>query len=95
MYWHHGDLIDTVAPLLPKDAPATIHGDRITLWPEFDRRTNALGRNLAELGGAPGAKVAFYMRNMPEYTELLAACMRARLHPAAGLQPFLAGQQPR
>jgi 3-oxocholest-4-en-26-oate---CoA ligase len=79
MQWNHGDLIDAIAPMMPADAPATIHGDRIVLWPEFDKRSNSLARSLIELGGAPGAKVGFYMRNMPEYTELLAAVFRARL----------------
>ena len=78
MFWQHGDLIDAIAPLIPADAPATMHGDRITLWPEFNLRTNSLARGLIELGGEPGAKVGFYMRNMPEYTELLAACFRGR-----------------
>ena len=79
MEWQHGDLIDAIAPLIPADAPATIHGDRIIYWPEFNRRTNAMARNLIEMGIGPGAKVGFYMRNMPNYTETLAACFRARL----------------
>ena len=79
MQWNHGDLIDAIAPMIPADAPATIHGDRVILWPEFNKRTNSLARSLIELGGAPGAKVGFYMRNMPEYTELLASVFRARL----------------
>ncbi|TDI58365.1 MAG: acyl-CoA synthetase [Alphaproteobacteria bacterium] len=79
MFWNHGDLMDAIAPLIPADAPATIHGDKIVLWPEFNLRTNSLARSLIELGGTPGTKVGFYMRNMPAYTELLAACFRGRL----------------
>jgi len=79
MQWNFGDMIDAVAGVVPGTSPALIHGERIVSWSEFDRRTNNIARNLHENGAVPGDKVAFYMRNQPEYTESLAACLRGRL----------------
>src|SRR3546814_19787932 len=41
-------------------------------------RSNNIARSLAAHGLSPGAKVAFYMRNRPEYGELMAACFKGR-----------------
>ena len=79
MAWNYGDILDAIAPNLPADAPALIHGERTITWPELDRRSNNLARALIERGAKPGDKVAFYMRNRPEYMETLAACFKARL----------------
>src|SRR3546814_4089281 len=64
---------------MPKDAPALIHGDRIITWPEMSGRSNNVARALRQRGAGNGAKVAFYMRNRPEYGELMAACFKGRL----------------
>ena len=77
--WNLGDILDAIEPAMPKDAPALIHGDRIITWPEMSVRSNNLARNLRERGAGDGAKVAFYMRNRPEYGELMAACFKGRL----------------
>ena len=77
--WNFGDILDAVAPVLPADAPATIDGDRVQTWADFDRRTNNLAHQLYARGAEPGDKVAFYLRNCAEYVELLAACFKARL----------------
>ena len=29
MEWNYGDLLDAVAEIVPQDAPAAIHGERI------------------------------------------------------------------
>lgn len=79
MAWNFGDILDTIAPLLPADAPAVIHGARRIDWPEFTQRTNNLARALIAGGAKPGDKVAFYMRNRSEYVETLVACFKARL----------------
>ncbi|MFN3233465.1 MAG: acyl-CoA synthetase [Alphaproteobacteria bacterium] len=79
MEWIFGDMLDAVAAQAPADAPALIHGDRVVLWPDFDRRTNAIARAVHAHGIEPGAKVGFYMRNRPEYPEMLAAAFKARL----------------
>ena len=77
--WNFGDILDGVGPVLPAQAPALIHGDRVITQGEFVRRTNNLARALIARGAKPGDKVAFYMHNRPEYSELLAACFKARL----------------
>lgn len=79
MPWNYGDILDAIAPVLPADAPALVHGDRTITWGEKDKRTNNLARALIERGAKPGDKVAFYMRNRPEYMETLAAAFKARL----------------
>ncbi|WP_390583403.1 acyl-CoA synthetase [Erythrobacter sp. MTPC3] len=77
--WNLGDILDAIEPAMPKEAPALIHGDRIVTWPEMSVRSNNLARNLRERCAGSGAKVAFYMRNRPEYGELMAACFKGRL----------------
>jgi acyl-CoA synthetase (AMP-forming)/AMP-acid ligase II len=77
--WNFGDILDTIAPLLPADAPAFIHGERVIAWGEATRLTNNLARGLIARGGQPGDKVAIYMRNRPEYLLSLAAAFKARM----------------
>ncbi|MBZ6377119.1 acyl-CoA synthetase [Pacificimonas flava] len=77
--WNLGDILDAIEPVLPPDAPALIHGDRIITWAEMSARSNNLARTLRQRGADDGAKVAFYMRNRPEYGELMAACFKGRL----------------
>ncbi|HEY4126272.1 MAG TPA: AMP-binding protein, partial [Rhizomicrobium sp.] len=68
-----------IEQILPADAPAFIHGNRVIGWGEAARRSNNLARALIKRGAQPGNKVAFYMRNRPEYCELMAASFKARL----------------
>jgi acyl-CoA synthetase (AMP-forming)/AMP-acid ligase II len=79
MGWNLGDVLDAVAGAVPEGAPALIHGERTLGWSELDGRSNALARSLIERGARPDDKVAFYLRNCPEYMETLAACLKARL----------------
>src|SRR5450755_4098942 len=79
MAWNFGDLLDAIATVIPANAPALIHGDRVISWGETAKRSNNLARALMRRGAKPRAKVAFYMRNRPEYSEALAACFKARL----------------
>ncbi len=79
MTWNFGDILDAIAPVILGDAPALIHGDRVISWAQMTRRSNNLARALTLRGAKPRAKVAFYMRNRPEYSEALAACFKARL----------------
>lgn len=76
--WNYGDILDAVIPVIPPDHPALIHGSRTITWSQLDVRSNRLARSLAASGLEPGAKVAFYMRNRPEFMETLAACLRGR-----------------
>lgn len=79
MHWNFGDIMDLTMSVTSGDRPALIHGDRVITWSEVDRRTNNLARNLRARGASTGDKVGFYMRNRPEYMELLTACFRGRL----------------
>ena len=79
MTWNFGDILDALPKALPADAPALIHGDRTITWGETSRRSNNLARAILARGAKPGDKVAFYMRNRPEYGEALAACFKGRL----------------
>ncbi|WP_068876537.1 MULTISPECIES: acyl-CoA synthetase [unclassified Phenylobacterium] len=79
MTWNFGDILDALPKALPADAPAFIHGDRTITWGETSRRSNNLARAILARSAKPGDKVAFYMRNRPEYGEALAACFKGRL----------------
>ena len=79
MAWNFGDILDSISAVLPQEAPALIHGDRVITWAETTRRSNNLGRALIARGARPGDKVAFYMRNRPEYVETMAACFKSSL----------------
>ena len=78
MAWNYGDILDLAVDITPGDKPALIHQDRIITWAAFDQRTNRFARQLQAAGLCPGSKIGFYMRNCPEYTEALGACMRGR-----------------
>ena len=79
MAWNFGDILDAIETVLPPDAPAYVHGERRITWGETSKRTNNLARALIARGARPKDKVAFYMRNRPEYCETLAASFKARL----------------
>ena len=79
MPWNYGDILDAISPVLPADAPAFVHGPRTITWAETTKRSNNLARALIAKGAKPRDKVAFYMRNRPEYVETLAAAFKARL----------------
>lgn len=77
--WNFGDMLDALALAIPASQPALIHDGRVISWADFDKRTNNLATNLLASGLKAGDKVAFYLRNGPAYSELLAACFKARL----------------
>jgi fatty-acyl-CoA synthase len=77
--WNYGDILDAVDEFAPPDRPALVHGDRTIDWQSFSRRSNNLARALRERGAATGDKIAFYLRNCPEYSEGIAAAFKARL----------------
>jgi len=79
MAWNYGDILDTVSRAVPPQTPALVHGERVITWEEMTKRSNNMARALHERGAKPGDKVAFYMRNRPEYGEMLATCFRGRL----------------
>ncbi len=68
-------IIDAVDPA----APALIHGDHVTSWADFDRRTAALAAATHAAGAVPGDRIAHLMRNSPAYLETTIAGFKARL----------------
>jgi len=58
MAWNYGDILDTIAPMLPADAPETINGERMITCAETTKRTNNLAKGLIERGAKPGDKPA-------------------------------------
>jgi acyl-CoA synthetase (AMP-forming)/AMP-acid ligase II len=79
--WNYGDLFDSCAEALPPSFPAVIHGDRTVSWGELSSRSNNLAADFLAQGAKTGDKIAIYMRNCPEYVEILVACFKARLVP--------------
>ena len=77
--WNYGDILDAVDRITPADRAALIHGKSVTRWGEFSKRTNNLARAMLAGGARAGDKIAFYMRNRPEYSEAIAAGFKARL----------------
>ncbi len=69
---------ETVAECIP-DEVALIHGSRRTSWAQFEKRANAIARHLLDQGCRHQSKVAFYLYNRPEYSELFFACSKASL----------------
>jgi len=77
--WSYGEILAAVEKVTPSEQPALVHGDRTINWGDFTRRTSNLARKLIESGVKPGEKIAFYMRNCPEYSEGIAAAFKASL----------------
>ena len=78
MAWNFGDILDANAPVVPGDKPALIHGDQVTTWAQFDKRTNALARGLTARGHKSDDKLAILIRNRPEYMEATCAGFKGR-----------------
>jgi acyl-CoA synthetase (AMP-forming)/AMP-acid ligase II len=79
MQWSFGDILTAVAQITDPNKPALIHGERLITHGDFNVRTNNLARSLLAGGAEPGDKIAFYMRNCPEYSEGIAAAFKASL----------------
>ena len=74
-----GMIFESIASAVDLDQPATIHGDTITSWRDFDRRTNAIAAATHAAGAEPGDRIAHLMRNSPAYLETTVAGFKARL----------------
>ena len=77
--WNYGDILEGVDGVVPEERSAFVHGERVISWGEFTRRSNNLTRSLLAGGAEIGDKIAFYLRNCPEYGEGIAAAFKARL----------------
>ena len=81
MSYSFGDVFDATARAAAGDDPAIYCDDQVVTWGEFDRASNAVGRAMAASGLKPGAKLAQYMRNSPEYLVGFVGGFKARLAP--------------
>ena len=75
--WNYGDVIEAMEIITPPKQAALIHGNRIINWEDMRRRSNNLAKNLLKNGIKVGDKIAFYMRNCPEYSEGINAALHA------------------
>ncbi len=73
-----GEVFTVVGRTVPPGDAALLHGDRITTWGAFDRRTDALAATFLAAAVA-GDKVAHLLRNGPAYAETCVATAKARL----------------
>ncbi|MCE2391967.1 MAG: AMP-binding protein [Proteobacteria bacterium] len=76
----YADVYEAVAQAIP-DAPCQIQSERVVSWGDFDRRANALARDMLDAGLARQSKVAAYLYNCPEYVETYVAAFKAGLAP--------------
>ena len=77
--WSFGRIASAIGTAVDADLPALIHGDTVTRWGAFDRRTDSLAARFLAAGAQPGDKVAHLMRNSPAYLETAFAAFKARL----------------
>lgn len=77
MKLNYGDMLDAVAPLRAERLAVSADEGDFT-WAEFDARTNALARGLAQSGVNQGDKVCFLLANGAPFLELIAACFKGR-----------------
>ncbi len=78
--WNLADVWESVAEIMP-DRPAHRSGTRLIRWGEFDRRANALARDLLEAGLTHQSKVGAYLYSCPEYLETYTAALKAGMAP--------------
>ncbi|GGE06542.1 acyl-CoA synthetase [Polymorphobacter glacialis] len=74
-----GRIFAAIAAAVDPAQPATIHGDVVTTWGEFDQRTDALAAAYHAAGAVPGDRIAHLMRNSPAYCETTISGFKARL----------------
>ena len=78
--WNFSTVWRAVGATIPHE-PALIQGDRTLTWAEFTRSSEAGASWLLDHGLAPGAKVALYLYNSPEYLTGFAMALAARCVP--------------
>lgn len=79
MDWNYANVFDAIAQNVPAEQEAFVHPGATRTWQGTTQRSNALARSFLDFGLKADSKVAFMMRNRPEYLETLFACFKARL----------------
>jgi fatty-acyl-CoA synthase len=80
MVWTFADVWEAIAAA-QGDQPASIQGERVISWAEFDRRSDALAAHMIAAGLGHQAKVAAYLYNGPEYLESYFAAFKGGFAP--------------
>src|SRR2546423_1712112 len=77
---HLSTVWESVADATPHEV-AVVQGDQRWSWADFDQRSARLTAAFQAAGLRPGAKVAEYLYNGPEYLETFHAAMKGRFIP--------------
>ena len=91
MTMNMGEMWEAVADALG-DEVVQVHGERRETYREFDRRAAHLAGALRAHGIQPGAKVAMYVYNAPEYLETCFAAFKLRAVPVNVNYRYLADE---
>ena len=71
---------ESIADVIGND-DALVQGDRRTSWRSFDERAARLAQAFVDAGVGPGAKIAEFLFNSPEYMEVYFAALKQRCVP--------------
>ena len=91
MTMNMGDMWEAVCDALDSEV-AQIHGERRETFREFEHRAARLASALQAHGIRPGAKVAMYVYNAPEYLETCFAAFKLRAVPVNVNYRYLADE---
>jgi fatty-acyl-CoA synthase len=78
--WNFADVYEGVAARAPERL-CQVQGVRTVTWRQFDRRANALARDLLDAGLTHQSKVAAYLYNCPEYLEVYLGAFKGGFVP--------------
>jgi fatty-acyl-CoA synthase len=84
MGYNFGDIQEAIEKVIDPARLAHVHVEpgketRTITWGQTAKRSANLARAMLAAGAVTGDKVAFYLRNGPEYSETLSATFKARL----------------
>jgi acyl-CoA synthetase (AMP-forming)/AMP-acid ligase II len=89
--WNLADVWETIAEAIPDD-PALVHDGHRVSWRSFDRRAEGVADAMQRAGVGPGAAVAQYLRNRPEYLESVFASFKLSAAPVNTNYRYVAGE---
>lgn len=91
MHPNFATLYEAIAAQDP-EAEAIVQGDRRIDWGEFDDVASRLAGALTSWGLRPGDRIGLYLRNGPEYLELVYGAFKARVVPVNVNYRYQAGE---
>jgi acyl-CoA synthetase (AMP-forming)/AMP-acid ligase II len=78
---HYASIIEAIADRLPESEALVHHGSIRHSWAAYDQRAARLASALAAAGLRPGATLALFLYNCPEYLEAQLAALKQRMTP--------------